>query len=409
MTQTVVRPGPAELLTRVGPDLYRAAYDKGMSLSAYLERMYPQSEFKDGLTALERLLKVGGIVTRSIPEWGIYASELREFDKSDGLRNLVPEWVAWQYRQARFTGQADPGIRANSVYMTDDEILNTWVRPYSDQPTPRKLTRNLTPAIPLAELVALTTPIDSDAYRVFYLVDDDTETREVRVAEGTNIPKAYLSDGEYTIRLQKYGRALEITYEALRRFRIDKIAYFLQRLAIVTEADKVTKVIDVIQSGDGNANTDAATFNLTTLDSSTSAGTLTLKGWLAFKLKFKNPYMLTTVLVNDATALAMWLLQPASPGFPLGTATSGAGFGSFRPINPGLSDAVAMGVTDDAPSLKIVGLDNRLAIERIFEIGSNIQEVQRWAMKQTQELVFTETEGFAVLDRDAAKILDINA
>ena len=402
-----VRPGPKDILARMGPELYRAAYDKGMSLSSYLEALHPQGEFKDGLTAFERVLKEAGIVTTSIPEMGVYASQFRDFEASEGARNLVPEWIASQYRRARWAGQVQ--ARAGSYYTSDDELLNTWVRPYADQPTPRTLTRTLTPAIPLSELVAVTTPIDGDAYRVFYLTDNAAEEHMVRVGEGANIPTATLTDGEYTIRLLKYGRALEVTYEALRRFRLDKIAYYLQRLAIQTEADKVSKVIDVIVNGDGNTNTDAQVLNLTTLDSGATAGTLSLKGWLKYKMQFKNPYALTTVLVDDSTAVALMLLQPAAPGFPLGTAVNGAGFGAFRPINPGIDNVVAMGITAEAPASQVVGLDNRLAVERVFEIGSNIQEVERWASKQTQKLVFTETEGFAVLDRDAAKILNIAA
>lgn len=402
-----VRPGPKDILARMGPELYRAAYDKGMSLSSYLEALHPQSDFKDGLSAFERVLKEAGIITTSIPEMGVYASQFRDFEVSEGARNLVPEWIASQYRRARWAGYVQ--ARAGAYYTSDDELLNTWVRPYADQATPRRLTRDLTPAIPLSELVAVTTPIDGDAYRVFYITDNAAEEHMVRVGEGANIPTATLTDGEYTIRLQKYGRALEVTYEALRRFRLDKIAYYLQRLAIQTEADKVTKVIDTIVSGDGNTNTEAEVYNLTTLDSGASAGTLTLKGWLAFKLKFANPYALTTALVQEGVALQMLTLNMGSANVPLVTVQGPSGFGSFRPINPGLADAVALGITAEAPALKIVALDNRLAVERVFEMGANIQEVERWASKQTQKLVFTETEGFACLDRDAAKILNVNA
>jgi hypothetical protein len=49
---------PQELLKRMGPDIYRDAYRKGMSVSAWLEREDPSAEYKDNLDAFGRLLKV---------------------------------------------------------------------------------------------------------------------------------------------------------------------------------------------------------------------------------------------------------------------------------------------------------------------------------------------------------------
>jgi hypothetical protein len=59
--------------------------------------------------------------------------------------------------------------------------------------------------------------------------------------------------------------------------------------------------------------------------------------------------------------------------------------------------------------LKLVGTDRRLAVERVFEIGASIQEVDRYITNQTQVLTMTETEGYDILDGVATKILDINA
>jgi len=68
-----------------------------------------------------------------------------------------------------------------------------------------------------------------------------------------------------------------------------------------------------------------------------------------------------------------------------------------------------LGWTSDAPALKIVGIDTRMAIEHVFEIGADITEVERFTNNQTETLTMTELDGFAVLDKYATKILDVNA
>jgi hypothetical protein len=55
----------------------------------------------------------------------------------------------------------------------------------------------------------------------------------------------------------------------------------------------------------------------------------------------------------------------------------------------------------------VVGIDARYAIEQVSEIGGTVQESMRWITNQTQDLVFTEVEGYAVIDNKAAKILDL--
>ena len=68
-----------------------------------------------------------------------------------------------------------------------------------------------------------------------------------------------------------------------------------------------------------------------------------------------------------------------------------------------------MGWTSDAPTLKIVGFDKRFAVERVFEIGADIVEVERIARNQTESLFMTEIEGYAKFDPGACLTLNINA
>ncbi len=402
---TEVRPGPAELLSRMaGGRLYREAYSKGMMLSAFLEREDPSSNYPgEHLDAFERMMRSAGIVARSDPARGLYADTFDAFGQNENTLAMVPEWAARQWRKVSF---GDPSMRA--LYTSTDDIPGSLANPQYDITTPRPGSR-IAPAIPLSELVALTTPVDGSVVRSFYFSEVAADRRLVRVAEGSEIPRVKISGGEHSINLYKYGRVIEATYEQLRRQRIDKVAFWIQRVAVQAETDKVATALDVLVNGDGNSGTAATNHNLTTLDTAAVAGTMTLKGWLNFKLQFANPYAMTHALVNAAGALQLMLLNVGSANVPLVVIQAASGFGGFTPINPELADNVRLGITTDAPTLKVVGFDARFALERFTEIGADIQEVERWSTRQTQTITLTETEGYGIVDGNATRTLNINA
>jgi hypothetical protein len=393
---------PQELLRSMSAARYSEAYQRGQTPSVYFETLDPSVDHKDGLDAFGRLLKAAGIRTQSLPEMGVHADELGAFDRDDNTRALLPEWVARVARRAK----SGKSVSTRALYLSDDIASGLVGNQIIMSDTPRL--QQIAPAIPLSQLIAITTGINGGAYEAFYLNNDTDALRMKRVAEGTEVPKAKLTAGQHTIRLKKYGRALEISYEQLRRQRIDMVALHIARMAVQAEADKVSAIIDIMVNGDGNSNA-ATVYNLTTLDTAAVAGTLTLKGWIAFKMKFANPYFVDIALVQEAVALQLLLLNAGNANIPLVTLSGPSGFGGFRPINPGLADNVGLGWTSDAPSLKVVAADSRFAIERVYEIGGALTEVERWISRQTQEIVMTEVEGYDLFDQNAVKVLNVNA
>lgn len=377
-------------------------YRQGLNLSRWLEENSP-SEANDPLDAFERCLREAGIVTRSDPAAGLWASPAKMFFESGAAnRTLYTEFFARQWRRASFGQQ-------RGVYLSTDNPANSWDRPYADAAQAR-WDFQLAPAIPLSELVAITTPIEGQDYRSFYMVYDAAQLRQFRVGETAEIPVAKLTDAEHTIRLKKYGRGLLASYEQLRRMRVDKLALQIGYMAVQSEMDKVAAALYVLVNGDGNSTpaTAATNYNLTTLDTDATANTLTLKGWLAFKLKFANPYVLTTALMTEATALQLALLNVGNANVPLAGANFGGMVQSLTPINA-TSDGVRYGWTSDAPALTIVGFDRRFALERLTEIGGQIDEMERFITNQTQLMTMTEVEGYAIMDGNATKTLTVSA
>lgn len=394
-------PGPRDLLDQFGVEIYRRAYDKGLTVSAYLEQQDRSDQYKDGLDAFGRVLKEAGIRTKSVPDHGVAASTWEDLHKNENTRALIHEWSARVWRSAQ-TGRP---VSTRNLYASGDAALNTWERPYSDTPGAR-WDVDIAPAIPIRSLIAMETPVDGDAIRTFYLTNDAEQTSMTRVAEYSDVPRVRLTGGEHVIRLHKYGRSFEASYETLRRQRLDKIALHIRRMAIQTEIDKLGELVSVLINGDGNSGTAATVHALSALDSAAS-GSLTLKAWLAFKMKFANPYVITHALAREAHVLAMFMLNMGSANVPLVNISTPAGFGYFTQMNPGLADSTAVGWTDDVAASKILGWDRRLGVEMLTEIGGNIQEVEKFVSRQAEVLVMTEVVGWAIVDGNAARVLNL--
>jgi hypothetical protein len=396
---------PLGLYVQAAAEMKEAGINEIPSLTRALEHVSPtQADDKSGLDTFERLMLEAEIITRSDPRAGYWASPASKFVETPATRALYTEFCARKWREVSH-GYIGPQQRA--TLLNSDGIVGSWERPFYDS-TQILPSQRIQPAIPLSELVAMTTGINSDAYRSFYMTYDAEKLRKYRVGETAEIPIATIVGAEHTIRLFKYGRGIAISYEAMRRMRVDKLAFYIQWMAIQTEIDKVSAALAILIAGDGNSNTAATSYNMTTLDTAATAGTLTLKAWLAFKMKFVQPYVLTTALMQDVVALQVALLNTGTANIPLVASALGQLGAQVTPINQ-FADSVRYGWTSDAPALKIVGFDKRFALERVTEIGSEISEMERVVTNQTQELVMSEVEGYALLDGNATRILDINA
>lgn len=384
-------------------ELHQEALNAGMPLSRYLEIIDPSPEGSK-LDAFGRQLKEAGIITRSNPEMGLWADTGDKFLSTNAGRALFPEFVARQWRQVMFASPAEK--RAAAIYLSSDAALGSPEKPYLDAGP--FWNAQFDAAIPLSELIAGSTAISGEDYRSLYMTYDATALRMFRVGESAEIPIATLTTSTRNIRLRKYGRGLRASYEQLRRMRIDKMAWWIRWQALQSEVDKVAAALDIIVNGDGNNGTAATNYNLSTLDSTATLNELTLQAWLAFRMKFVQPYVLTTALMTEAVALQLIMLNAGTANIPLVNLNlAGVGFG-LTPINS-TGDNVRYGWTADAPANTIVGLDKRFALEQVTEIGSEIQETERFITNQTEVMVMTENSAFATLDASAVKTLTLSA
>jgi hypothetical protein len=353
-------------------DMYNQATKEEITLSQLLERLDPTPEGSK-LTAFERQLKEHGIVTQTIAEKGINASKVEAFYRTEESRVLFPEFVATTLRES----------------LVADSIL-----PF---------------------LVGMTTPIDGNSYRTIYLKNtaaNKKATQRKRVTEAAELPKSKIVTAENATKIYKYGTAIEASYEVIRRSRIDKIAKQIQLIGQQASRDEVLDVLDVIKDGDGNDNK-AEIYKNRTLDSDATAGTLSQNALISFLLKFF-PYKCNTMIANEAGLLqVLALLFPASTASQLVALLVG---GMALPTRVQMPQGLfAQFVLLYDPTLEVVnahpaiyGLDSRYSIEKIIEIGSDIQEADRFITNQTQVLTISENAGFCKIMPEASAILEID-
>lgn len=400
------------------------AFERGVPLSSWLESLSPTKE-EGGLDAFERVLQAEGLRIKSDHAHRYTASPVVDFLATPARRLLLMEHLNRTYRE----------IAYRAPMLSSDMEAGSTLRPYIDGSA--HFDRMVAPVIPLSELVATTTQIMGQDYRTLIFEYDDAAFTEERVPEGDDLPIAKMRQSENVIPLLKRGLRFQVTYEFMRRsqMHVDKLALQMQKIAVHRELAKVNLGVRTMLNGDGNNNTSAQVHGLYSLDKradgypttghiiATDTNTqaqgkvkLTLRAWLAFKKKFENPYMITTIIMNESMATNLELLDMGTQNNPLVEIQNLANrltYGQLRPINLS-ADGIRYGwlnsVKDDGGNdlldNRILAFDNRFSLEHVTETGGDITEMDRFIHNQTEEMTISENYGMCIMDAYAARVLD---
>ena len=348
--------------------MYQDAASKRQSLSWLLEQLDPSPDGST-LDAFERQLKLRGIIPRTIFEKGIYASVMEDvFYRTEDNDVLFPEFIARNVREA----------------LVQDTVL-----PY---------------------LIGQYTTINSNSYKTFYVDDQPTKQSKKRITEASDLPKCKLTSRTQEVKFYKYGRAIEASYEVIRRMQIDMIALHVRRIAMQSAKDMVEEILVVIKDGDGNNNAAPVLGLKADLDSAATVGTLTAKGWLAWLMKFEEFPCDTVIAAKDAfLQILLTDLGALSATDVLRLLAQGTTTG-IRVTAPQLPNKqVNLLWSDEVASLTALGISKQYAIEKVSEAGSDISEAARFILNQTQVLTMSENSGFSKIFKESTKILNINA
>lgn len=333
--------------------MYKDALAKGKTFTQFLEEQDSSKDYNDGLDAYERQLKRFDIVAK-----GAGADIVEKFFATNESAVLFPEYIS----------------RTVLVGLEKANIL---------------------PAI-----VATTTHIKEDTYRSIYMDDGaDAKKRKQlrRVSEGAPMPVTQIKTKENVTNIFKYGRELDVTYEALRRKKLNVVEVFLQQIGRQIAMDMAYDAVKTIISGDGNNNA-AEVLKIGDATIGGTADTLTYDEYIALWAEF-DPYEMNTVLAPKKQLKDILTL----PEFK----DPQAGF-TFQKdgklISPLGANLVRADQISELNIDGIVGLDKGLCLEEVVEQGITT-ETDKLIDRQIERTVISKVGGFNKLFQPSAKIL----
>lgn len=239
----------------------------------------------------------------------------------------------------------------------------------------------------LNHIVAAKTKIDSLDYRSITSSRDDKELQAVQ--EGEEIPKTTVKVQENLVRLQKRGRMLTASYEAIRFQRLDLFGVTLRQIGNRIAKSQLEDAVKVLIEGDGNNN--PAEWAELLGDTFTYQDLLNL--WSTFE-----EHEMNTMLSGSAAMIKLLNLEEfKNPN----TGLNFAGTGTLStPIGAKLHKTQAV------PEGNIIVLDRRSALEFVSVGDVNI-EYDKLIDRQMQRAAITAIYGFAKIFPDAVKAMQI--
>ena len=239
----------------------------------------------------------------------------------------------------------------------------------------------------LPDILAATTNINGMDYRSIVALNGNN-TAAADVIEGASIPETVIKTQENLIRLNKRGRLVVSSYEAVRFEKLDVFTLALKQVGASIISSHIADAVDVLINGDGNNNA-AATVSAAT------PGTLAYDDLVTLWGKF-DPYEMNTLLVSNADMQKILKLSEfKDPQTGLNFQATGK---LSTPLGAKLIRCSAV------PAGKIIGLDRRFALEMV-KAGDITLDTDRLIDRQLERAAVTSIAGFAKIVNDAVYVL----
>lgn len=313
----------------------------GSSFTRELERLDPSTEYAGtplaGLDAFQRQLKRFDIHVS-----GAHSDAIEKFFQTSDAAYLFPEYVA----------------RAVAQGMNDSALLE--------------------------QMIATKTDINGLDYRSIVTDFVTADKTAPVVAEGAEIPQTTIALSNNLVSLQKRGRLLCASYEAIKFQRLDLFTIALKQIGMY---------IARAQLGDAVA----ALTNGVTAKMTAAAGVITYADLLQLWSGFHD-YEMNTLIASPAMVqklLALKEMQDAVAGL--------AFHGTGKLITPMGATIVKTGcVADDT----LIALDKRFALEMVTAGGVQV-EYDKLIDSQMERAAVTSIAGFGKIFPDAVQVMKL--
>lgn len=283
-------------------------------------------------------------------------------------------------------------IMDSAMYTSGGMDSNEWLFPAWVESTIREAAYDQSI---IQYLVTTTQGVDSNIVKsaTLNLMSEKNKPnlKKARIAEGADLPLAKIVMGEHAITLWKHGRAIEMTYEAVRRMRIELFNRHMNAIINDIAFQNLDLATDVLVNGDGNDGSEAAK-----LGTAENAGTISNEELIGFLMDywFTNHYSADTIVTSLPLAKkigAMFFDTNLSAGASAQVRFNMPQFQSNQNVTVLASNVPKINGND-----AIVLLNRSNTLIRYEENGSNIQENQQFARNQTRLLTVSENSGYAI-------------
>lgn len=320
----------------------------GKTFTQVLEGLDPSANYAgtplDGLDAYQRQLKRFGIHAG-----GPGSDRIEKFFQTGDSAALFPEYVARSVRQG----------------MEQENLLPS--------------------------LTAAVTEIDSMDYRTITSVPTEDDKSLKPTAEGAALPQTAIHTKDHLVHLQKRGRMLVASYEALRFQRLDLFTVTLRQIGAYIARTQLSDAVNVLLNGDDGKSPAAVV---------AAAGKAPAYSDLVNLWGAMPPYRLNTMLASTS-AMKDILNIPEFKDAKAGLNFQGTGK---------LSSPLGANLLHDAemPAGKIIGLDKTCALEMV-QAGGVQTSYDRLIDRQLERASVSVIAGFARIFDDAVKVLTYSA
>ena len=224
----------------------------------------------------------------------------------------------------------------------------------------------------LSEITAVETHTDSSQYLGCTITE--TDSYGTATSQSDALTASTILEATSALVLDKYGRVVKASYEAVRRQRLDVFAVFLRSVGMQLAQALMQQAITTLTAEAGS--------------SSTKAGSALAYSDLATLYGKFTTYNMNTLLVSPKVAATILAMAEMEDVVPVEQAQVRLPFGTVLCKVPQMSDTV------------IIGLDKNFALEMVT--GSNlILETDRLIENQLDLITISLQCGFRVLMKNA--------
>ncbi len=224
----------------------------------------------------------------------------------------------------------------------------------------------------LSEITAVETHTDSSQYLGCTITE--TDSYGTATSQSDALTASTILEATSALVLDKYGRVVKASYEAVRRQRLDVFAVFLRSVGMQLAQALMQQAITTLTASAGS--------------SSTKAGSALAYSDLATLYGKFATYNMNTLLVSPKVAATILAMAEMEDVVPVEQAQVRLPFGTVLCKVPQMSDNV------------IIGLDKNFALEMVT--GSNlILETDRLIENQLDLITVSLQCGFRVLMKNA--------